>query len=63
MVSIETAIEELNTGKIEFSYLEDCCSTEGEVVTYLKRLEEFERIGMEPYEILNLLGNNIAASG
>lgn len=52
MVSLETAINELNTGIIEFIYPKDSgCTTEGEVVTYLKRLEEFEKIGLEPEEI------------
>lgn len=51
MVSLETAIEEINTGKINFDYAEDCCTTEGEVVTYLKRLQQFEELGMEPEEI------------
>lgn len=52
MVSLETAISELNTGIVEFTYPQDGgCTTEGEVVTYLKRLEEFEKIGLEPEEI------------
>lgn len=43
MVDIKTAINELNTGKIEFDYkLDDCCTTPGEVVILLKRLESFE---------------------
>ena len=43
MVDIKTAIHELNTGKIEFNYKDDdCCTTEGEVVVLLKRLEELE---------------------
>lgn len=44
MVDLKTAIHELNTGKIEFVYKEDdCCTTEGEVVILLKRLEELEK--------------------
>ena len=43
MVDLQTAIEELNTGKIEFDYKDDdCCTTEGEVVILLKRLAELE---------------------
>lgn len=52
MVNLETAISELNTGIVEFTYSKDGgCTTEGEVVTYLKRLKEFEKIGLEPDEI------------
>ncbi len=52
MVSLKTAMEELNNGVIEFTYPQGGgCTTEGEVVTYLKRLEEFEEIGLEPEEI------------
>lgn len=44
MVDLKTAIHELNTGKIEFVYKDDdCCTTEGEVVILLKRLEELEK--------------------
>ncbi len=43
MVDIQTAIDELNTGKIEFDYKDDdCCTTEGEIVILLKRLAELE---------------------
>lgn len=43
MVDLETAIEEINTGKIEFDYRDDsCCTTPGEVVILLKRLEYME---------------------
>ena len=43
MVDLQTAIEELNTGKIEFTCKDDdCCTTEGEVVIFLKRLAELE---------------------
>lgn len=48
MVDLKTAIEELNTGKIEFDYKEDnCCTTEGEVVILLKRLAELENADVE----------------
>ena len=44
MVDLQTAIDEINTGKIEFDYTdEDCCTTEGEVVILLKRLAELEK--------------------
>lgn len=53
MVSLNTAIKELNTGIINFEYPEEgACSTEGEIVTYLNRLKEFEKIGLEPDEII-----------
>lgn len=53
MVSLNTAIRELNTGIINFEYPEEgACSTEGEIVTYLNRLKEFEKIGLEPDEII-----------
>ena len=43
MVDLQTAIDELNTGKIEFDYKDDdCCTTEGEVVIHLKRLAELD---------------------
>lgn len=52
MVSLKTAIEELNNGVVEFAYPKDGgCTTEGEVVIYLKRLEEFEKTGLEPQQI------------
>lgn len=44
MVDLQTAIDEINTGKIEFDYKDDdCCTTEGEVVILLKRLAELEK--------------------
>lgn len=44
MVDLQTAIDELNTGKIEFDYKDDdCCTTEGEVVILLKRLADLEK--------------------
>lgn len=42
MVDLQTAIEELNTGRIEFNYNEDCCTTPGEVVILLERLADLE---------------------
>lgn len=42
MVDLKTAVEEINTGKIEFTSQEDVCTTEGEVVTHLKRLLELD---------------------
>lgn len=48
MVDLQTVIEELNTGKIEFDYKDDdCCTTEGEVVILLKRLAELENADVE----------------
>ena len=48
MVDLQTVIEELNTGKIEFDYKDDdCCTTEGEVVILLKRLAELETADVE----------------
>ena len=55
MVMLENAIEEINTGKMLFNFIADCCTTEGEVVTYLKRLQQFERLGMEPEELEQLI--------
>lgn len=56
MVSLTTAIQELNTGIITFQYPEEgACSTEGEIIILLKRLAEFEKLGMEPKEIQNIL--------
>ena len=44
MVDLQTAIDEINTGKIEFDYKDDdCCTTEGEIVIFLKRLAELEK--------------------
>ena len=43
MVALETAIQEINTGKIEFEYKsDDCCTTAGEVVIYLEKLQRKE---------------------
>lgn len=48
MVDLQTAIDEINTGKIEFDYKDnDCCTTEGEVVIFLKRLAELEKADVE----------------
>lgn len=55
IVSLKTAIQELNTGIVEFTYpKQNGCTTEGEVVTYLKRLQEFEETGLEPCQIKEL---------
>lgn len=55
MVSLDTAIKELNTGIIKFNYPTNSgCTTEGEVVILLKRLKEFEETGLEPEEIINI---------
>ena len=44
MVDLQTVIDELNYGKIEFDCKDDdCCTTEGEVVILLKRLAELEK--------------------
>lgn len=44
MIDLQTIIDEINTGKIEFDYKDDdCCTTEGEVVILLKRLAELEK--------------------
>jgi len=52
MISLEQAITELNTGIIEFEHSKEVgCLTEGEVVILLKRLKEFEEIGLEPDDI------------
>lgn len=48
MVDLQTVIDEINTGKIEFDYKDDdCCTTEGEVVILLKRLAELEKADVE----------------
>lgn len=48
MVELQTVIDEINTGKIEFDYKDDdCCTTEGEVVILLKRLAELEKSDVE----------------
>lgn len=53
MVSIETAIRELNNGTVQFHYPNDNgCTTEGEIIILLKRLAKFEAINVEPDEIL-----------
>lgn len=55
MVSIDTAIKELNTGVVTFNYPTDSgCTTEGEVVILLKRLKQFEETGFEPEDIINI---------
>ncbi len=56
MVDLKTAINELNTGSVEFTYKNDGgCTTVGEVVIFLERLQEFENIGIEPDEITEKL--------
>ena len=41
MVDLKTVIDELSAGKIEFIYIDDdCCTTIGEVVVFLKQLAE-----------------------
>ena len=61
MVNIQTAINELNMGAIEFNRTKDnTCTTEGEVVILLERLKEFEAIGLEPDEITRELQENKA---
>lgn len=41
MVDLKTVIDELNAGKIELIYIDDdCCTTIGEVVVFLKQLAE-----------------------
>lgn len=42
MVDLKTAIDEINTGEIEFTSKSDVCTTEGEVVIYLQRLNELD---------------------
>lgn len=42
MVELKTVIEEFRSGKIEFDYKEDCCTTPGEVLILLGRLAELE---------------------
>ena len=68
MVDLQTAIDEINTGKIEFDYKDDdCCTTEGEVVILLKRLAELENADVvevkhgewiDNYEKITTLGGN-----
>ena len=56
MVDLSTAIQELNDGRILFEYqAADVCSTEGEIVIYLERLAQFESIGLEPEEIIQII--------
>lgn len=54
MVSLQTAINEINDGTIKFTG-DDHCATEGEVVIYLKRLQEFEKLDMEPEDLKDLM--------
>ncbi len=56
MVPLKTAIRELNAGHVGLmSRYGDFCTTEGELVTYLKRLERFEALGMEPEDLKKLI--------
>lgn len=57
MVDLKIAINELNTGKLEFKANESdaVCTTEGEIVILLKRLQEFEALGFEPDELEDIL--------
>ena len=56
MVPLKTAIRELNAGHVELmSRYGDFCTTEGELVTYLKRLERFEALGMDPDDLQKLM--------
>ena len=54
MVSLQTAINEINTGAIEFMG-DDACTTEGEVVIYLKQLLEYKSLGLTPDQIRKLI--------
>lgn len=54
MVDLQTAINEINYGKIEFEYNVDCCTTPGEVVIYLKTLQEILSSGVSDTEIVEL---------
>ena len=42
MVELKTVIEEFRSGKIDFDYKEDCCTTPGELLILLGRLAELE---------------------
>ena len=57
IVNLETAIQELNNGTIEFHYSNNNgCTTEGEIVTFLNRLQQYENSGF-PLEALNATHN------
>jgi hypothetical protein len=52
MVPLETLIEELNNGNIEFQYNTDkACSTVGECVIYLKELEDYIKSSKEVWVV------------
>lgn len=52
MVALQTAIKELNTGTIEFvNPFETGMSTEGEIVIYLKKLQEYFDLNLTPTQI------------
>ena len=60
MVPLKTAIRELNAGHVELmSRYGDFCTTEGELVTYLKRLERFEALSMDPEELQKVLPGQV----
>ena len=52
IVNLETAIQELNNGAIEFHYPNDNgCTTESEIIILLNRLQQYENSGF-PLETL-----------
>lgn len=55
MTGLDTAITELNTDIVKFVYPNGGRTTEGEVVIFLKRLKEFEKYGLEPDEIGDII--------
>lgn len=59
MVELKTAIEEFRRDIDDFVTENDkeVCTTPGEVCILLQRLAEFEKIGLEPDDLLSLLTN------
>lgn len=56
MESSKIAIEEFNNESAEFDYSKgEGHTTEKDIETSLKRLEEFEKIGLEPYQIERII--------
>ena len=56
MVPVKTAIQELEEGKaIIWKTTDSCETTTKDVIEMLKKLEDFERLRMEPVEILRRL--------
>jgi len=55
MTDLRNAIEQLNTGLIEFIYPNKGYVTEGEVVSLLKELDQYRNTGMDPEDILSKL--------